>query len=44
MDKAEVFVGIDVSKVCLDVAIHPAKEKWAFANDGLGIASLVERG
>ncbi|HLE02869.1 MAG TPA: transposase [Dehalococcoidia bacterium] len=43
MDKAEVFVGIDVSKKRLDVATHPAQETWACANDGPGIARLVER-
>jgi len=43
LDKAEVFVGIDVSKKRLDVATHPAQETWACANDGPGIARLVER-
>ena len=43
LDRTKVFVGIDVSKERLDVATYPAKEKWAFANDGPGIASLVER-
>lgn len=43
MDGSEVFVGIDVSKERLDVATYPAKEQWAFANDGPGIASLVAR-
>ena len=43
LDRTEVFVGIDVSKERLDVATCPAKEKWAFGNDGPGIASLVER-
>lgn len=43
MKKAvEVFVGIDVSKVWLDVAVHEQKETTRFSNDEAGIASLVK--
>ena len=43
MDKRAVFVGIDVSKARLDVALVPTGEVLALDNDSVGIASLVER-
>ena len=39
----DVFVGIDVSKDQLDVAIRPSGETWQVANTDLGIATLVNR-
>lgn len=36
-------MGIDVSQERLDVAVSPSGERWACANDGAGIRSLVER-
>jgi transposase len=39
----EVFVGIDVSKATLDVAVRPSDEVWAVANDEGGHSALVER-
>jgi len=38
-----IFVGIDVSKAQLDVAIRPTGEKESFANDKAGIKALVKR-
>jgi transposase len=38
-----VFVGIDVSKARLDVALVPTGDALALDNDAVGIASLVER-
>jgi transposase len=38
-----VFVGIDVSKRRLDVAIRPGDEQFGVSNDEAGIARLVER-
>jgi transposase len=38
----EIFVGIDVSKAWLDVAVHEQKETTRFRNDEAGIASLVQ--
>jgi transposase len=38
-----VFVGIDVSKAQLDVALRPSDDCWHVSNDELGIAALVER-
>lgn len=43
MTSAPVFVGIDVSKDQLDVALRPSAERWAVANDDAGIATLVDR-
>ena len=38
-----VFVGIDVSKDRLDVALRPTSDRWALANDAPGLATLVAR-
>ena len=35
------FVGIDVSKARLDVAVRPAGKSWGMPNDETGIAGLV---
>lgn len=43
MANAESFIGIDVSKANLDVAVRPTDERWRCANDEAGIASLVKR-
>lgn len=40
MDK--LFVGIDLSKVHLDVASHPQTQQWKLANDDEGIATLIQ--
>jgi transposase len=40
---AAIFVGIDVSKARLDVALRPSGEQWGSPNDEAGIAELVER-
>jgi transposase len=38
---AHRFVGIDVSKAMLDVALRPSGELWRCANDAVGITELV---
>src|ERR1700730_15351256 len=38
-----VFVGIDVSKGTLDVALRPSGESFRVGNDQGGISALVER-
>ena len=38
-----MFVGIDVSKKKLDVAVRPSAEVWSVGNDEKGIAEIVER-
>lgn len=43
MSPSAVFVGIDVSKSRLDVAIRPTDESFAVSNDEAGIARLVAR-
>ncbi len=37
------FVGIDVAKAALDVAVRPAGERWSAPNDEVGISALVAR-
>lgn len=39
----DVFVGIDVAKEWLDVAVRPTGEAWRRAQDEAGIAALVQR-
>src|SRR5262249_3881650 len=40
---AAVFVGIDVSKTRLDVALRLGAESWGNAHDEAGVAELVDR-
>jgi len=35
------FVGIDVAKATLDVAVRPTGERWSAPNDEAGIGALV---
>ena len=37
------FVGIDVAKAQLDIAVRPSGERWAVPNDASGVVTLVER-
>ncbi|WWX24697.1 IS110 family transposase [Candidatus Dehalogenimonas loeffleri] len=37
----ESFVGIDISKATIDVAVHENKEHWTFTNDENGIKKLA---
>lgn len=41
--EAEIFVGLDVSKNWLDVAVHESVEGFRVGNTAVGIASLLER-
>ena len=43
MTETETYVGIDVSKARLDVAIVPGEQTWSVANDDGGITELVEK-
>lgn len=38
-----IFVGIDISKTWLDIAVHEAEATWRVGNDDKGIASLIKR-
>ena len=40
-ESENIFVGIDVSKACLDIAVRPQNKRWSVANDEPGIDSLV---
>jgi transposase len=40
---AEIFVGIDVSKAWLDIAVHEQDETFRVSNDDAGIVGLVKR-
>lgn len=42
-DTAEIFVGIDVSKAQLDVAVHNQPASWQADNTDAGIAELVKQ-
>jgi transposase len=41
--EAGMFIGIDVSKTWLDVAVHEPALGWRTGNDDAGIAGLVQR-
>ena len=43
MKESLVFVGIDVSKERLDVAVRPTGEVWQVCHDSLGIGEVMER-
>lgn len=43
MNSTDLFVGIDVSKAQLDIAVYPAGESWTTANDAAGLTALVLR-
>jgi len=43
MTTTPVFVGIDVSKDRLDVALRPTGDRWTVAHEEPGLATLVER-
>src|SRR5439155_26658354 len=43
MSAAECWVGIDVAKATLDIAVRPDGDAWQVANDQAGLAALVAR-
>jgi len=43
MTPTPVFVGVDVAKATLDVALRPSGEPWSVPNDEAGVAALLER-
>src|SRR5262247_1612748 len=43
MSDVPCFVGIDVAKTQLDIALRPSGERWAVANDAGGVVMLVAR-
>ena len=43
MSAHQVFVGRDVAKAQLDMALRPTGERWAVPNDAPGMAALLIR-
>jgi transposase len=43
MSQEPVYVGLEVAKATLDVALRPSDARWSVPNDEPGIASLVGR-
>lgn len=43
MPESAVFIGIDVSKARLDVALHEGADAWAVPNEPAGIDELIAR-
>jgi transposase len=43
LERSPIFIGIDVSKARLDVAMRPSGESESFSNDEAGIKVLVKR-
>jgi transposase len=43
MSDVPCFVGIDVAKAQLDIALRPSGERWAVPNDASGVATLVDQ-
>ncbi len=41
MSQPQLFVGIDVAKAQLDIAVRPTGDRWAVTNDETGMAALV---
>ena len=41
MAETQMFVGIDVAKAQLDIALRPTGERWTIANDDASITALV---
>ena len=43
MERQKNYVGIDVAKAGMDIAVRPTDERWAISNDEAGIRRLVSR-
>src|SRR4249920_2012442 len=43
MSDKPCFVGIDVAKAQLDIALRPSGERWSVPNDTNGVTALVDR-
>ena len=43
MEQESIFVGIDVAKAQLDVAVRPAADRWEISHDDAGIGQLVSQ-
>ena len=43
MEQEAIYVGIDVAKAQLDIAVRPTDDRWVVPNDGAGIRHLMFR-
>ena len=43
MSDMPCFIGIDVAKAQLDIALRPAGKRWAVPNDTSGVTMLVDQ-
>ena len=43
MSNEGIYVGIDVSKAQLDIAVRPTQDQWNCPNSNAGIARLTKR-
>ena len=43
MKQEAIYVGVDVAKAQMDVAVRPSDDGWVVANDGSGLRQLVSR-
>src|SRR5262245_53943502 len=43
MGDVPCFVGMDVAKAQLDIAVRPSGERWTVPNEASGVVTLVER-
>ena len=43
MEPQKNYVGIDVAKAGMDIAVRPTDERWSISNDEAGIRQLVSR-
>ena len=43
MEPEAIYVGIDVAKAQVDVAVRPTDDRWVVAHDEVGIRQLVAR-
>lgn len=41
MEQEKVYVGIDVAKASMDVAVHQSEQQWSFSNEDRGIIQAV---
>ena len=43
MEKQDIFIGIDISKEHLDIAVRPTGQKWRMNNNETDISVLAQR-
>lgn len=43
LEKEKIYIGIDIGKASMDIAVHPSEQRWSFTNDDRGISEAVSR-